>query len=65
MKDEAERELAKATPLLEEATRVLKELNKGDLYSLNTMRVPTNTVVVVMELACHMFEHKPKKENLG
>jgi dynein heavy chain, axonemal len=44
---------------------VLKELNKGDLYSLQTMRVPTVNVCVVMEIACHMFEHKPKKENLG
>jgi hypothetical protein len=55
MKESAERELAKATPLLEEATRVLKELNKGDLYSLATMRIPTPTVVTVMELSCHMF----------
>lgn len=55
MKEEAERELAKAVPLLEEATRVLKELNKGDLYSLATMRVPTKTVITVMELSCHMF----------
>jgi dynein heavy chain len=65
MKEEAERELAKATPLLEEATRVLKELNKGDLYSLGTMRVPTPTVVTVMELSCHMFALKPTKQNLG
>jgi dynein heavy chain len=55
MKDSAERELAKAIPLLEEATRVLKELNKGDLYSLATMRIPTPTVITVMELSCHMF----------
>ncbi len=55
MKDSAERELAKAIPLLEEATRVLKELNKGDLYSLATMRIPTPTVITDMELSCHMF----------
>jgi dynein heavy chain len=65
MKEEAERELAKATPLLEEATRVLKELNKGDLYSLGTMRVPTPVVITVMEIACHMFGHKPAKANIG
>ncbi len=41
MKEEAEKQLAQSVPLLEEATRVLKELNKGDLYSLATMRVPT------------------------
>ena len=61
MKEEAERELAKATPLLEAATRVLKELNKNDLYSLATMRVPTQTVIVVMEVSCHMFALKPGK----
>ena len=65
MKEEAERELAKATPVLEEATRVLKELNKGDLYSLATMRVPTPTVIIVMELSCHMFQLKPTKQNIG
>ena len=65
MKQLAETELAKATPLLEGATQVLKELNKGDLYSLATMRVPTATVITVMELSCHMFGHKPTKQNLG
>jgi len=61
LKEEAERELAKSTPLLEAATRVLKELNKNDLYSLATMRVPTQTVIVVMEVSCHMLGHKPTK----
>jgi len=65
MKEEAEKQLAQSVPLLEEATRVLKELNKGDLYSLATMRVPTQTVITVMELSCHMFGHKPTKQNLG
>jgi dynein heavy chain len=65
MKEEAERELSKATPLLEEALRVLRELQKSDLYSLATMRIPTPTVVVVMEIACHMFALKPGKANLG
>jgi len=65
MKEDAERQLASATPLLEEAVRVLKELNKGDLYSLATMRIPTPTVITVMEISCHMFGHKPTKQNLG
>lgn len=65
MKEEAERELAKATPLLEEALRVLKELKKDDLYSLASMRIPTPNVVIVMELSCHMFQQKPTKQNLG
>lgn len=29
------------------------------------MRVPTPTVIVVMELSCHMFALKPEKKNLG
>jgi dynein heavy chain len=65
LKEDAERELSKATPLLEEATRVLRELKKDDLYSLATMRVPTPTVIIVMELCCHMFSLKPEKKNLG
>ena len=44
---------------------MLKELNKGDLYELQTMRVPTKNAIVVMELSCHMFELKPTKANLG
>jgi len=55
LKEEAERALAGAIPLLAEAERVIKELNKSDLYSLATMRIPTQTVIVVMEICCHMF----------
>lgn len=65
LKEEAERELAKATPLLAEADRVIKELNKNDLYSLATMRIPTQTVIVVMEVCCHMFQLKPAKANMN
>jgi len=29
------------------------------------MRIPTPTVITVMEVACHMFGHKPTKQNIG
>jgi hypothetical protein len=51
--------------MLEEATRVLKELKKDDLYVLNSLNTPTANVVKVMELSCHMFSHKPTKANIG
>jgi hypothetical protein len=38
LKQEAELELSKATPLLEEATRVLKELKKDDFYASKTWK---------------------------
>jgi dynein heavy chain len=51
--------------MLEEATKVLKELKKDDLYVLNSLNTPTPNVVKVMELSCHMFQLKPGKGNLG
>jgi len=65
LKGEAEQQLAAATPLLEEATRVLKELKKDELYMIASIKQPTPQVVNVMELSCHMFQHKPKKANMG
>ena len=41
--------------MLEEATRVLKELKAADLYVLNSVNAPTANVIKVMELVCHMF----------
>lgn len=38
MKADAEFELSKAVPLLEEATKVLKELKKDDLYSVASVK---------------------------
>jgi dynein heavy chain, axonemal len=63
LKADAEFELSKAVPLLEEATRVLKELKKDDLYSVAAVKQPTPNVVTCMEIACHMFQHKPEKKN--
>lgn len=61
LKSEAEVELGKATPLLEEAARVLASLRKDDFYVLQQIKKPTPTVVLGMEVSCHMMGHKPKK----
>ena len=63
--DEAQAELAKAAPLLDEATRVLKELKKDDFYIISSIKKPTPAVVLGMEISCHMMGLKPKKTNLG
>lgn len=65
MKNEAELELSKATPLLEEATRVLKELKKDDFYVISSIKKPTPAVVLGMEISCHMMGLKAKKTNIG
>lgn len=61
MKGEAEVELIKATPLLEEAARVLQELKKDDFFILAQIKKPTPAVVLGMEVSCHMMQLKPKK----
>lgn len=65
LKNEAEGELAKATPLLEAATKVLKEIKKDDLYFIQSLKQPSQNIVLVMEFCCHMFGYKPKKQHLG
>ena len=65
LKTEAEGELAKAAPLLEEASKVLKELKKDDIQFIATIKKPTPTVVLGMEISCHMMELKAKKANIG
>jgi hypothetical protein len=61
MKKDAEFELGKATPLLEEAAKVLNELKKDDFYVLAGIKKPTPAVVLGMEVSCHMMGIKPKK----
>ena len=65
MKTEAEGELSKATPLLDEAAKVLKELKRDDFVFIGSIKKPTATVILGMELSCHMMELKPKKTNIG
>jgi len=65
MSKDAQRELNKATPLLEEASKVLNELKKDDFYVLQGIKKPTPAVVLGMEVSCHMMEIKPKKKDAG
>ena len=51
--------------MLEEATKVLKEINVADLVVLKSIQVPTAGVIKVMELVCYMFDIKPKKESIN
>ena len=65
LKAEAEEKLAEAVPMLEAATKVLKELQRNDIVEVGAVKQPVTNVVLTMELACHMFEYKPKKEMIG
>jgi hypothetical protein len=65
LKSEAEYDLSKATPLLEEATKVLKELKRDDIVFIGTIKKPTPVIVLGMELSCHMMDLKVSKKNLG
>lgn len=51
--------------MLEEAVRIVNEIKVGDLYILRTYQNPTPNVIRCMELCCHMWSLKPKKENIG
>jgi len=51
--------------LLEEATKILKELKKDDFVVISSIKKPVATVILGMELCCHMMELKPKKTNIG
>lgn len=51
--------------MLDEASRVLKELKKDDFYIISSIKKPTPAVVLGMEISCHMMGLKPKKTNVG
>ena len=53
--------MAKATALLEEAYKVLVTLKKDDFYVLQSIKKPTPTVILGMEVSCLMMGKKPKK----
>ena len=36
-----------------------------DLYFIQSLKVPSANIVLVLEFCCHMFGHKPKKQHLG
>lgn len=57
----AKKELDKAVPMLDAATKVLNQLDKGDFYTLKGIRLPTPAVVAGLECACIMLQIKPPK----
>lgn len=57
--------MSKAAPLLDEATRVLKELKKDDFYVISSIKKPTPAVVLGMEISCLMMGLKASKQNVG
>lgn len=65
MKKDAEKELGKATPLLDQAAKVLNELKKDDFYVLAGIKKPTPAVILGMEVSCHMMRLKPKKQDFN
>ena len=40
-------------------------MDRGDLYCLASMRRPTDVVVDMMELCCHMFGYKARRSAIG
>ncbi len=65
MKKDAEKELGKAAPLLDDAAKVLNDLKKDDFYVLAGIKKPTPAVVLGMEVSCHMMQIKAKKGTAG
>jgi dynein heavy chain len=65
LKKDAEKELSKATPLLDDAAKVLNDLKKDDFYVLAGIKKPTPAVVLGMEVSCHMMQIKAKKGTAG
>jgi hypothetical protein len=64
LKKDAEFELAKSGPLLEEAEKILNELKKDDFYVLNAIKAPTPAVVLGMEISCLMMGVKINKQKI-
>mgnify|MGYP000151767920 CR=1 FL=1 len=59
IKEDAQRDLDKALPLLEEAVSCLSKLNKNDLDEVRAMKKPPNGVRLALEAACIMLNKKP------
>ena len=59
-----EEKLAEEMPALNESMKAYYSMDKGDIYELKVIKKPTVFMCMVMEVACHMFELKPSKNNL-
>jgi hypothetical protein len=55
--------MQEANAILEEANKLASSLNSKDLYNLNAVMRPNDSIVIVMEICCHMFGFKPTKAN--
>jgi dynein heavy chain len=60
IKTDAEADLARALPALDDAVRVLAKLKKGDIDELKSIRTPGKGVVITMQAACLLFGVAPK-----
>ena len=59
--DDAQKDLDQALPLLDEAVRSLKSLNKNDIVEVRALQRPPDGVKLVIEAVCIMKGVKPKK----
>ena len=62
IKDDCSRELAKATPYLEEAEHALKCITKGEIAQLKKYATPPDDVKTVMEAVCILFDIAPDRK---
>ncbi|KAK3252700.1 hypothetical protein CYMTET_38016 [Cymbomonas tetramitiformis] len=61
--DDAQKDLDKALPALEEALSSLKNLSRNDIVEVKSMSNPPEGVKMVMEATCIMFDEKPVMRN--
>ncbi|XP_063587791.1 dynein axonemal heavy chain 3-like [Penaeus indicus] len=62
IKDDCEKELAKAVPALNAATDALNTLKQDDIRVVKAMKNPPSGVKLVMEAVCVMLEVKPERK---
>ena len=60
--DDAQADLDKALPALDNAVKCLQELQKGDIVEVKGMGKPPDGVKLVLRGVCIMFDVKPVKE---
>ncbi|KAK3881286.1 hypothetical protein Pcinc_014272 [Petrolisthes cinctipes] len=61
IKDDCEKELAKAVPALSAATHALNTLKQDDIRVVKAMKNPPSGVKLVMEAVCVMLDLKPER----
>ena len=61
LKDECSLQLKKAMPALNQATKALKSVTRGNIDELRLTKAPTAGVLLTMEAMCIMFNVKVKK----